>query len=315
MERQTYSDLNRPSYNIKAVAQMVGLLPVTLRAWERRYGLPTPSRGGQGYRLYSEYDVQTLRWLKEQIENGMNIGQAARKLAQMRESGIDPAVQEHLPTEKPLSLENIRLTVSTSLRALNEKTATEAMRQAFSLYPVEQIFHQLIKPTMVEIGEMWHRKEIPVAVEHFASHFFQEQLLSLLNAAPEPYRNGFILAGCMPGEHHQLGLVMIVVLMRLRGWNVIYLGADLSLDRLEEVLSTLRPRLVLFSSTMPDTASNADKLHELIRRIPEPLPAVVLGGEGFRNYVPENSFPHTIILDEPDQIIHRIEFLLETKPR
>lgn len=315
MESKIYNDLNRPSYNIKAVAQMVGLLPVTLRAWERRYGLPTPSRGGQGYRLYSEYDVQTLRWLKEQIESGMNIGQAARKLAQMRESGVDPALQEHLPIEKPLSLENIRITVSSALRALNERSASEAMRQAFTLYPVEQVFHQLIRPTMVEIGEMWHRQEIPVAVEHFASHFFQEQLLSLLNATPEPYRNGTILASCLPGEHHQLGVVMIVVLLRMRGWNVIYLGADLSLERLEEVLISLKPKLLLFSSTMPDTAISANKIHDIIQKIPEPLPSVVLGGEGFRNFKPAESIPHTIILDETDHIIHKIENILENKPR
>jgi len=50
-----------PVYNIKAVAQLLGILPVTLRAWERRYGMPSPSRGQQGYRLYSEYDVRILR--------------------------------------------------------------------------------------------------------------------------------------------------------------------------------------------------------------------------------------------------------------
>ena len=98
MDGQIISDYDHPSYNIKAVAQMVGLLPVTLRAWERRYGLPTPTRGGQGYRLYSEHDLQTLRWLKSQLDAGMNIGQAAQRLHQMINSGNDPVALEHCMT-------------------------------------------------------------------------------------------------------------------------------------------------------------------------------------------------------------------------
>ena len=56
---------NLPVYNIKAVSRLLGLLPVTLRAWERRYGLPNPIRGDQGYRLYSEHDLCTLRLAQE----------------------------------------------------------------------------------------------------------------------------------------------------------------------------------------------------------------------------------------------------------
>jgi DNA-binding transcriptional MerR regulator len=81
-----------PRYNVKAVAKLVGLAPVTLRAWERRYGLPTPQRGEQGYRLYSDYDVQTLRWLKTQTDTGWSISRAAEYLNELRSSGDDPAL-------------------------------------------------------------------------------------------------------------------------------------------------------------------------------------------------------------------------------
>jgi len=78
-------DVNQPDlqpvYNIKAVARLVNLLPVTLRAWERRYGLPSPLRGDQGYRLYSEYDLRTLRWLINQVEAGLSIGRAAQPVS------------------------------------------------------------------------------------------------------------------------------------------------------------------------------------------------------------------------------------------
>ena len=81
---------NMPVYNIKAVSQMTGLLPVTLRAWERRYGLPNPQRGEQGYRLYSEEDLRTLQWLKAQVDAGMSISRAVQYLNELRESGKKP---------------------------------------------------------------------------------------------------------------------------------------------------------------------------------------------------------------------------------
>ena len=91
MEESNNHNEQLPVYNIKAVSRLVGLLPVTLRAWERRYGLPNPMRGDQGYRLYSEHDLRTLRWLKNQIESGFSIGRAALYLQELRQAGQDPA--------------------------------------------------------------------------------------------------------------------------------------------------------------------------------------------------------------------------------
>jgi DNA-binding transcriptional MerR regulator len=314
MESKNYSQYDHPAYNIKAVAQMLNLLPVTLRAWERRYGLPSPQRGGQGYRLYSEHDLQTLRWLKTQIDSGMNIGQAARKLSQLRETGLDPAARDLTPMEKPLSIENLRTSLQKSLRLLNDQMASEALRQAFSLYPTEQVFAELIEPVMVEIGEAWHRRELPVAMEHYVSHFFQEHLLGLLATAPQPFRNGVIVAGCLPGEYHQIGILMVVVLLRLRGWNVVYLGPNLSFEGMEEVLIPLHARLVLLSATMSEPVENATGLPELIQRLPEPIPMVVLGGKGFQRVILKEPLPYQILNGNPAELIRQIEDWMENRP-
>ena len=95
------TDFHAPIYNIKAVARLVRLLPVTLRAWERRYGLPVPQRGGQGYRLYSEHDVRTLRWLKNQVDAGLSIGRASVLLHELRAKGQDPAVDAAPMADQP----------------------------------------------------------------------------------------------------------------------------------------------------------------------------------------------------------------------
>lgn len=70
-----YSDT--PMFNTKAVVQRTGVPAPTLRAWERRYALITPERAENAYRLYSERDIALVRWLKDHVDKGMSISQAA----------------------------------------------------------------------------------------------------------------------------------------------------------------------------------------------------------------------------------------------
>src|SRR5215470_3627885 len=65
-----------PLFNTKAVVRQTGIPAPTLRAWERRYGILSPQRGPNDYRLYSERDIAIIRWLREQVENGLSISQA-----------------------------------------------------------------------------------------------------------------------------------------------------------------------------------------------------------------------------------------------
>ncbi len=161
----------------------MGLLPVTLRAWERRYGLPHPGRGEQGYRLYSDHDVRTLRWLKAQNEAGLSIGRAVEYLNELRTSGYDPAVEPVYqarpnPGDHPASPSFATLS-NQFLEAMlhfDETSAVEVMRRAFSIYSVDQVLMEVVQPTLVTLGEAWHRGELPIAVEHYATQFCMQHL-------------------------------------------------------------------------------------------------------------------------------------------
>ena len=68
----------QPVYNIKAVVEATGLPAATLRAWERRYGVPTPERTSSGYRLYGAGEVEQVRRMRRLCEEGMAASEAAR---------------------------------------------------------------------------------------------------------------------------------------------------------------------------------------------------------------------------------------------
>jgi len=73
---------SRPVYSIGAVGQMLGVPPATLRTWEERYGLPVPERSPGGHRLYSRDQVEQLRFVKAQLDQGISPADAHRLLAE-----------------------------------------------------------------------------------------------------------------------------------------------------------------------------------------------------------------------------------------
>ena len=279
---KSQNDLNLPMYNIKAISRLVGLPAVTLRAWERRYGLPVPSRGQQGYRLYSDYDLRTLHWLKLQQDLGMNISRAIEHLHDLRTKGDDPAL-DPTPYSQPASLEHFTNLLIEALQRFDEEAASGTLRLAFSIYSIDQVLGKVIQPALVDLGEKWHRGEMPIVVEHFASQFCIQHLMSMLSTAIYPSHPGIILAACAPGEMHQIGLLMLVVMLRWRGWEVKYLGPDLKLDRLDQVIRMIKPRLLLFSATRPETAEALSGLSLILENSPNPAPRLVLGGQAFRD--------------------------------
>ena len=81
-----------PKFTIKTVSDLTGVLPVTLRAWERRYGILSPGRKDNSYRLYSDRDVAIIRWLKSKLAAGISISTAASNLLSMAKNNEWPDI-------------------------------------------------------------------------------------------------------------------------------------------------------------------------------------------------------------------------------
>ena len=82
-------DKHAPVHNLKVVLQESGLKADTVRAWERRYGLPRPERSAGGHRLYSYYDIEIVKWLLARQDEGMRISQAVDLFGRLENEGQD----------------------------------------------------------------------------------------------------------------------------------------------------------------------------------------------------------------------------------
>ncbi|MCA9974711.1 MAG: cobalamin-dependent protein [Anaerolineales bacterium] len=270
-----------PTFNMKVVVQETGIKPDTLRAWERRYGLPEPDRTQGGHRLYSQYDIDLLKWLLSRQEEGMSISRAAKLWRQMEEEGRDPllltdsiAPTETAKTDLNISGDMIAKTREAWLRSCldyNEPEAQRILVQAFALYPVELVCSEVLQKGLSEIGKGWYEGRVSVQQEHFTSSLAVRQLEVMLSSMTQASRHGRILVACPPNEQHTFGALVLTLLLRRRGWEVIYLGANVPVQRLEESLTTINPHLVVVSAQTLQSASTMLEMANLLQRVGIPL--------------------------------------------
>ncbi|PJF47292.1 MAG: MerR family transcriptional regulator [Chloroflexi bacterium] len=283
-----YSD--EPVYNVKAVSHQTGVGAATLRAWERRYGVPSPPRTDSGYRLYSARDIAIIRWLKSQIENGMSISQAVHLLHSLEAQSTDGRAGEpmtRLPSpDAPASYQRLQDEILAGAAEFDEARVESVLAEAFSLFPVEDVCLHLIQPTLVTLGEQWHRGEINISVEHFVTNIMRRKLSALMSASPPASRAGRIVSGCAPGEYHELGILMISLFLRRRGYEVVYLGQNIAAARFQEMLMKVQPNLLMLSASGLIAAANLLEVVEGLRHHSAQFGTTIAFGGRLFNQVP-----------------------------
>ena len=255
-------DERSPIYNLKVVVSETSVKPETLRAWERRYGFPKPQRTPGGHRLYTMRDIRTINWLIDRQKEGLSISRAVELWKSLENSGQDPLHAELL--SQPFSngdrsiLDFYRQEWIDACLSFDKPGAENAIKQAFAIAPPEQVCIEVFQKGLVEIGQKWLLGEASVQQEHFATSLAMSRVHTLIDAAPAPSREGSLLAVCPAGEDHEFGLLLTTFILRRQGWQVIYLGANVPLYRLEAAIQEIKPILTIaLAQTFPAASSLA----------------------------------------------------------
>jgi len=275
---------DEPKYTIKAVCTQTGILPVTLRAWERRHEVLSPQRAENHYRLYSERDVAVLRWIKHRVDSGVSISNAVTELREMRLKGAWPdAVPDAPKTMEVRPAVEAKRYVRLLYRALikhDEVRSTEILQEVNKAFDLRTICIDIITPTLVEIGEAWFRGEIRVTTEHFAASFLRGKLLTIMQTFPCRRSSNHILVGCAPNEQHEIGALMFAVLLRSMCYQVEYLGPDVPLDDLVDYAKYEHPALIILAASTESTAIELVHLNEKLLKLKRP-PMFAYAGRAF----------------------------------
>jgi methanogenic corrinoid protein MtbC1 len=237
--------------------------------------------------VYSRRDIDVIKWLVARQEEGLRIGRAVRLWYSLEEEGQEPLQRMPPPAEATRSPAGDRIIdlredwVSACL-SFDEPRAERALAQAFALYATESVLSQVIREGIVQIGRGWYQGGVTPQQEHFASQLAIRHIESLVRATPDPTRRGRILIACPPQEVHTLAPLMLQLLLRRAGWDVIYLGANVPIEDIEGTIDSTRPQLVILAAQQLRTAAN---LLDMAGAIQQEGRSVAFGG-GIFNEAP-----------------------------
>jgi MerR family transcriptional regulator, light-induced transcriptional regulator len=285
-----------PIYNIGVVARMTDIPAATLRVWERRYGFPDTARTEGGHRLYSDSDVQRLRWVKTRIDAGMQTRQAVRALKALEMQDQGPGLHFDGGDATPLSgfraeggaagvdsyIELLQNRLVSALLGHDLAYADDLLSESLGLYTPEDVMLHLIRPALVEIGDGWLRGDVSIGTEHYATSYLRQRLIHWLRSGPPLYQVPPTVLACAPGEYHEGSLMIFGALLRRRRWPLAYLGQSIPLADLAQFVQRTSPlAVVVVAMTDEPAAALADWPKHLPDAARDGQPVFAYGGRAF----------------------------------
>lgn len=256
------------TYEIHEVAELTGLAPARLRAWERRYEVVRPVRLPNGYRTYTGQQVALLSAYARLVAAGERIGDLVSRpvedvLSRAEErTGEDPAHAAVLEAVRDYDRERLEALVA----------------QQLSLRGFGAFASEVVIPLARDIGVLWALGRLPIGAEHLATEVVIPVLKAGLRSSRGP--GPLFLAGCLPRERHEWGVLVTLAALQDQGWRVQYLGPDLPIEEIVEAARRLAARAVGVSASVPALVRGVlPELATLPGRLPKSAVAVA-GGAG-----------------------------------
>jgi len=248
------------TYAVGQVARLTGISPDLLRAWERRYQAITPIRTQGGTRRYRASDIERLRLLKAAVDLGFRIGDvaglASGEIAARMSSAAKPP--ERVPLDEVLS----------ALERLDGGAAERLISEQMSALGPIRFAREFALPLVHAIGDAWGDNRLCVASEHLGSALLRSLLGSALRPTAAHRGAPIVVFATLPGERHEIGLLIAAVTALGAGANPLYLGADLPLDELVDAAAVSKARALALSAVIADPVELVRSLAQLRRALP-----------------------------------------------
>ncbi|WP_141520675.1 MerR family transcriptional regulator [Bacillus toyonensis] len=254
-------------YNIKAVSNIIGVQPSTLRAWERRYQIIAPKRNQAGHRLYTEEHIRILKWLMEKVSSGMMIGQAVQLLEGNR---LQSNAQKEIHYDKEVVLVDDLLQ---ALLEFDEITTSALINEAFSIYSTEKVITGIILQVTNKLLTLKNNNEIAMTQFQYAVSFLQTRLGMV-------YHNASTFSSIYKVivlENNTLKGFIFSMYLRLKGYEAIHIRTSLEGDGMLLAVEQIQPKYLFVSFENGLELKRAMNVGDLLQEKNENLSVGVIG--------------------------------------
>ncbi len=275
--------------SIGELARLTGITTHTLRVWEKRYGSPRSQRLPSGHRRYPKEDVPRLRAIVKALESGYRASKVVSGTLEELHGlmGLKPLIDSNPTPIREIENSSNEMLIERWIKGIHQYD-DDCLLQGFhnqwnKTGPLNFIVDCIV-PLIERIGKGWESCELSIPQEHFATECIDSFLTSKwrqLNSRKEGWN---LLMATLPGETHNLGLLMSAVVASLSGAKIIYLGLDTPLGDIISTANNFKPKLLCLSISSGDKLLDAEDCLLKIKTELNKNVTLISGGKG----TPEN---------------------------
>jgi methanogenic corrinoid protein MtbC1 len=300
----------KSEYPIKVVEKITGLTGFVIRAWEKRYGVVSPTRTDTNRRVFSYEDVRKLVLLKKAIGKGYKISNIAAKNIPELEVllGEDEPTTGIFEEKLDLSTKSFIKNSIFAIAELNTKAFEVILLRAFIQLPLHTFIDDFIIPFLNITGEKWASGELSIVHEHFASESLRSFLTDVSAKLHVPQGAPKILVATPKGQLHEFGILIAQITAASAGFEVVNLGINLPAEEMIIAAQTLKPAALVLSIIIP---AQLEEIKEEIKKLtilPEDI-SIIVGGNTEKLADIGNYSPRIIFVGNFNEFRHQLSTL------
>ncbi len=165
---------------------------------------------------------------------------------------------------------------------------------------IKDLYENILKSSLYEVGELWEKNKITVATEHMASAIVEHVLNEFYyDIAFGEKHNQKVVVACVENEYHQIGIKMISDIFEMHGWESFFLGANVPASDLIAFIKKHKPDVLAISLSI---YFHLPVLENMIAMIREEFPdlLIMVGGQAFRHGGKESISQFEHVVYQPD---------------
>ncbi len=164
----------------------------------------------------------------------------------------------------------------------NRSNCSAIARQYLEKNPsIKDLYEEVFKVSLYEVGRFWETNQITVATEHLATAITEGILNELFEQIISGRKyNKKVVVACVEGEQHQVGIKMVADVFEMKGWESFFLGTGIPTSELVKFIHEIKPDILAVSLSVYFNFANLLKMLELLRNEFPDL-QIIVGGQAF----------------------------------
>jgi DNA-binding transcriptional MerR regulator len=233
------------NYSIKDLEQLSGIKAHTLRIWEQRYNIISPSRTDTNIRTYGDTDLKLVLNIALLKDHGYKISEIA-KLSQKEMHNEVISI-----SERKMNYPDQIHSLTIAMLDLDEDRFEKIINTNILQFGFENMMIHIVYPFLSRIGTLWITGSIGPAQEHFMSNLIRQKVVVAIDGQvikQKPTQKKYVLY--LPeGELHELGLLFANYIIRARNHKTVYLGQSLPFNEIEFACDVHHPDYIFTAIT------------------------------------------------------------------